>query len=366
MRKSRGSKAPSDPVEKNLMDSHLSDIDQASFFHGLQQNNSNPLHSTALEVNVDVQEERQLGQKPGQRDENLAGQKQGAAVKRKEPGGGREKRKRSRANTGGKAQNRPAQRRQLEKDHRAAESAAEKTAESEGQSDSEGARKNRRSLRSSDEESNEGSIWKPSPKDPRRRRFSRKSSSEAPKGAGSERQKKRRHVGRGGSQLEVVLETLLDFCQEYGESVESAAVRVFIGSFSKNAKAQLMEKISSLKELKSIKGENTKVGSLIQTKTRTLLNAKQELMRAERQRWLLEKEKAELHQRLGDLRRGKAFLHDIRELTTHYLAHRRKHPTEKETFGASSLPALLLETKLIRRPRVPPREVGKPLKRAKK
>ncbi|MEQ2241312.1 hypothetical protein ILYODFUR_024079 [Ilyodon furcidens] len=106
MRKSRGSKAPSDPVEKNLMDSHLSDIDQASFFHGLQQNNSNPLHSTALEVNVDVQEERQLGQKPGQRDENLAGQKQGAAVKRKEPGGGREKRKRSRANTGGKAQNR--------------------------------------------------------------------------------------------------------------------------------------------------------------------------------------------------------------------------------------------------------------------
>ncbi|MED6236332.1 hypothetical protein ATANTOWER_007637, partial [Ataeniobius toweri] len=65
----------------------------------------------------------------------------------------------------------------------------------------------------------------------------------APKGAGSERQKKRRHVGRGGSQLEVVLETLLEFCQEYGESVESAAVRVSIGSFSKNAKAQLMEKV---------------------------------------------------------------------------------------------------------------------------
>lgn len=90
---------------------------------------------------------------------------------------------------------------------------------------------------------------------------------------------------------------------------------------------------------------------------------------------MLEKEKAELQQRLADLRRSQAFLHDIRELNQQYLDYRQKHPKEKETvemhnnikypnavlsfndelnsasffqYGASSLPALLLETKHIK------------------
>ena len=54
------------------------------------------------------------------------------------------------------------------------------------------------------------------------------------------------------------------------------------------------------------------------------------LVRGERQVCLLQKEKSELKARLADLRRGQAFLHDIRELNTQYLDYRRKHPKEKE------------------------------------
>lgn len=46
---------------------------------------------------------------------------------------------------------------------------------------------------------------------------------------------------------------------------------------------------------------------------------------------MLEKEKAELQQRLADLRQSQAFLHDIRELNRQYLDYRQKHPNEKET-----------------------------------
>lgn len=46
---------------------------------------------------------------------------------------------------------------------------------------------------------------------------------------------------------------------------------------------------------------------------------------------MLQKEKAELELRLSDLRRGQAFLHDIRELNRQYLDFRHKHPREKET-----------------------------------
>ncbi|KAM4732747.1 uncharacterized protein cenpu isoform 2-T3 [Anableps anableps] len=388
MRKGRRTKAPPEPVHKSQMESSsLSAVDQSSFFEGLEQNDSNPLHSTALEEHLNVQEEGQLDKKRGQREKMLPGKKQGAAVKRKGSGGceeEEEEKKKSRTNTGwqgrqgrtrqqkGAAERqpderversetiqaapaasrrlsgkkpvgmrkapgktsagRPAQRRQLEEDKRASESADEETAESEEGTDSDGARKNRRRLLSSDEEDSEGSVWNPSPKKTKRLRLGRKSSSgSSAEGAAGDGRGKRSRVGRGGSQLEVVLDAFLEFCQQYGESVEAAAVRESIGCFSNHVKAQLLEKISSLKDLRSLKRKNIKVGALIRTKTQRLLNAKHELMRAEREVWLLEKEKAELQQRLDDLRRGQAFLHDVRELTTRYLSHRRELPAEKET-----------------------------------
>ncbi|KAM9375679.1 uncharacterized protein cenpu isoform 4-T4 [Pholidichthys leucotaenia] len=105
--------------------------------------------------------------------------------------------------------------------------------------------------------------------------------------------------------------------------------------------------MASCKKLKVLKRENAKMGSVIRKKTQRLYDAKYELMRAEREAWLLRKEKAELEQRLTDLRRGQAFLHDIKELNRLYLDYRRKHRKEKEMYGASSLPALLWEAKHV-------------------
>ncbi|KAM4595916.1 centromere protein U-like [Polymixia lowei] len=78
-----------------------------------------------------------------------------------------------------------------------------------------------------------------------------------------------------------------------------------------------------------------------------MLDAKYELIRAEQQVYSLQKEEAKLELRLADLRRGQAFLWDIKELNKQYLEHRQTHPKEMEEYGASSLPALLLETRCV-------------------
>ncbi|XP_012708893.2 centromere protein U isoform X1 [Fundulus heteroclitus] len=377
MRKRKGTNGPPAPAKRTQTSSpNLSSLDSESFFKGLQQNDSNPLHSTALEDHEDVQAEGQLRRNPKEREESRGGKNQGAAAKRKPAGGGgeEEQRRKSRTETGGKGRrvslsSGAAQRRQQEEDEGARESADEEVMESE-ESDPVEARKNSRALLSSDDQSPEGSIWGPSPKRTRRQLLGRKpkgKSAAAPKRAGDGGRKEGRRAGRAVTQLEVVLDAVLDFCQQYRETVESAAVRGAIDFFSDSVRARLLEKISSFKDLRSVKRDNTKVGSLIEAKRLRLLNSKQELMRAERQVMLLQKEKAELQQRLADLRRGQALLHDIRELTARHLRQRRKQPATKETYGASSLAALLLEAKLPQRPSNPPlRVTGRSKKSAPK
>ncbi|XP_044060119.1 centromere protein U [Siniperca chuatsi] len=437
-RKGRGAKVlavPQDESQKgssfDQMDSpNLSAIERASFLEGLQPNYGNPLHSTAMEEDIN-------GLEKGEMDKGKAGRKdipqtlkttvkqRGAAVKRKETDrdGENEKeeeeeeKKRSRRSTGGKVKARPdeegetrkkkgaPQRERGELDvertesdptasslkrlvgkkpakrrnagrtsaarpgknqqmKRESESGSGKSSDPQSQEekDTDAAQQSRRKILSSDEEVvDEDTSWNPSPKKAKMytlggtrksssdksksRKSSSGSASAGPDEANGGEQRRKRRGRRGGTELDVVLDAFLDFCDQYRESVESEAVKQSIDSFSSNVKEQLLEKISSYKELKVLKRENAKVGSLIRTKTQRLLDAKHELMRAERQVWLLEKEKAELKVRLADLRRGQTFLHDIRELHGKYLDYRHKHPKEKETYGASSLPALLLETK---------------------
>ncbi|XP_075960115.1 uncharacterized protein cenpu [Anarhichas minor] len=347
---------------------NLSSIDKASFLEGLQPNYGNPLHSTAVEEDLNVPEEDQRsGGKAGRKEvpqtAKTAVKQRGAAVKRKETERDgeneeeEEKRKRSRRSTGG---TRPVENQQTKKGKkRESETGSGKSSDAAPQEKADPAYK--RVLSSEEEEGgDEDGSWIPSPKKATvlslgRGRKSDKSksrtSSSGSASAGPEKatrdQQRRKRRGAGGTETEVVLEAFLDFRDQYRESVESKAVKQAVDYFSSNVEEQLLEKISSLKEFKILKRENAKVGSLIRTKTQRLLEAKHELMRAERQARLLEKEKAELEVRLADLRRGRAFLHDIRELNRQYLDYRHKRPKEKEMYGASSLPALLLETKHI-------------------
>ncbi|XP_039668536.1 centromere protein U isoform X2 [Perca fluviatilis] len=357
---------------KDQMDSpNLSAIERGSFLEGLQLNYGNPLHSTAMEEDLNVLEEERVNggkalRKVTPQRSKTTVKPSGAAAKRKETerdGENEEekkKKRRSRSTVGTPAA-RQVKNQQVKKGKkRRSESGSGVSSdpESQEQSNTGTAPRSWKKVLSSEEE--EDRSWCPSPKKAkwyqltRTRKSSsdksksRKSSGRAsaePETAHTDKPKKRRH--QGGTELELVLDAFLDFCDQYRESVESKAVKQSIDCFCSNVKEQLLEKISSSKELKVLKRENAKVGSSIRTKTQRLLEAKNELMRAERQVWLLQKEKVELKARLADLRRGQAFLHDIRELNRQYLDYRHKHPKEKEMYGASSLPALLLETKHV-------------------
>ncbi|CAL8267955.1 unnamed protein product [Boreogadus saida] len=170
-----------------------------------------------------------------------------------------------------------------------------------------------------------------------------------------------RSRGPAGADASVVLQSFLSLCQTYKESVESTAVRRAIDAFSSSLEEHLTERITASKELRVLKRDNGKVNSQIKAKTQKLLDAKYERFRAEQQLGSLRKEKAELRQRLAHVRRGSSFLQGLGDLTTRYRAHRRAHPSEKEQFGSSSLPALLVETKSLLRAEDHLRDHGKRL-----
>ncbi|KAM8908329.1 uncharacterized protein cenpu isoform 1-T1 [Spinachia spinachia] len=365
-KKGRRAKVLSATQQKGSPNDHtdspnLSSIERGSFLEGLQQDYGNPLHSTAMEEDLSVPTTGQTIQgKAGRKEIPQTGKsavkKSAAGVKRKEAERDgeneeeQEKRKRSRS-TGGP---RPGKNGQMKSE---SETQREKTGDAARQEKYDTGRK--RGVSSSEEEEDGDTSWNPSPKKATVLSFarsrnssstkSRQKSSEAaePDKPNRDEPRKKRRAG-GGTETEVVLDAFLNFCDHYRESVESKAVKQAVDCFSSNVKEQLLEKISSSGESKVLKKENAKVASSIHAKKRRLMDAKHELMRAEREAWKLEKEKAELKLRLADLRRGQAFLQDFRELNRLYLDHRRKRPEEKETYGASSLPALLLETKKVK------------------
>ncbi|XP_068181837.1 centromere protein U isoform X2 [Antennarius striatus] len=431
---------------------NLSAIERASFMEGLQLQPGNPLHSTALEEDLNVAEGGQMSTGKGGRTDDRQTLKStvkqhGAAMRRKETESDQEeeeevkKKKHTTAKTRinnqktkrlkttplgergdpepregnqhtppasgeGNQQTPPAsrphrlvgkrrsvgptslaqpvtnqQRRKSWRDKGQSGSGKSIESQTQDQSDAGSTASGRKHILSSDEEI-EDESWKPSPKKAKNYSVgkirksssegsksrksssegskSRKSSSEGSKSRksssdGSESRKspaggsdeQRRRDGRSGTELQLVLDAFLLFCDQYRDAVESEAVKQAVGCFSSNVRQQLLEKINSYKEFRHLKRENAKVSSSIRKNTQRLLEAKYELMRAQRRAGSLQREKDELELRSADLRRGQAFLHDIRELNRRYLDVRRKHPREQETYGATSLPALLLEAEQV-------------------
>ncbi|XP_029368854.1 centromere protein U isoform X2 [Echeneis naucrates] len=392
---------------------NLSAIEKASFLQAVQLNYGNPLHSTAMEEDLNVLEEEEVDKgktggkgipeklktipkkhRAAEKTKQIEPEKKRRSAARKEVKtrpvkGGKTKKKKGEAEeentetnysgipqTSNQANLKQLVGKKPVKGTNAGKKSVErwmrknikskrgssrgKSSDAESQEVFETSQQRHIRVLSSDEEVDSDTSWTQTPKEPGVYNFyrtrqassgskSRKSSSGSTSGeaeeANRDKRKRKRHVGQGGTDLDVVLDAFLHFCDEYRESVESKAVKQSIDSFSSNVKEQLLEKISSYKELRGLKRENAKVGSLTRKKTQRLLDAKHELMRADRQISLLQKEKAELTSRLHDLKQSSALLNNIRELNQHYLDHRRNRPTEKETYGAFSLPALLLETK---------------------
>ncbi|XP_019725369.1 centromere protein U isoform X2 [Hippocampus comes] len=329
--------APVGNKKTSSLDSdNQSTIGCASFIEGLQQKSGNPLHSTAIEEDLSSPKVTQMAK--SQVGKNIT-QKVKNIVK-----------------------TRP-RKDELAKVEKKSGPANRRSSDSQEESDpGAGSKKKQNEVLSFDDDTDEDPSWNPSPKKAKLKSVERR-----PKKLSADKtrrvQKKRTKRSGGETELEVVMEAFLGFCDEYKDSVESNAVKQSIDCFSNNVKEQLLEKIASYKEFKVLKRENAKVCSMIRAKTQKLLDAKHELIRAERQVSLLQKEKAELKLRLEDLRRSQAFLKDIRQLTKVYLDYRTAHPKEKEKYGASSLPALLLQTKNIQRAQDQLRQINNKLEK---
>nr|XP_046179078.1 centromere protein U isoform X2 [Oncorhynchus gorbuscha] len=166
-------------------------------------------------------------------------------------------------------------------------------------------------------------------------------SSSGSAGPSKKDQQKRRNV-KNPTDLDVVLDSFLEFVSEYMDAVESNAVLQAIDALSSSFEDQLTEKITASKEIKFLKRDNAKMNAAINRKRARLLEAKNELIRSEAQLRALQKDQSRLEQRLTDIRKGTTFLKDLGHLHKSYLDHRIAHPNQ---YGPSSLPALLLEAR---------------------
>ncbi|XP_041930955.1 centromere protein U isoform X2 [Alosa sapidissima] len=178
-----------------------------------------------------------------------------------------------------------------------------------------------------------------------RTKQSRKSSSGSSDAAAGV--KRRRPKVRYPIDLEVVLEAFQDFVEEYKETVDSNAVQKAIDHMAESFVDQLTEVITATKELTTVKKKNVKLNTAINSKRAKLVDAKNELIQNEAKLRALEKEHQQLEQRLTDLTKGMSLLNGLTDLHTKYLDYCQAHPKKTESYGPTSLPALLMETRCM-------------------
>ncbi|XP_077466177.1 uncharacterized protein cenpu isoform X2 [Stigmatopora argus] len=320
-----------------------SSIDGAtSFIQGLQQQNGNCMHSTAVEEDLNTSQnnqtvKRKVGDTLRKKNDVKASPLKNEQAKMQKSVPTRKRAISSEDKSDSEFKSKKRQNRLLTSDDDTDHDESWKPSPKKGQ------RQNR--LLISDDDTDHDASWKPGPKKGQNssvKRIPTKLSTDK-----VVRDRKKRERPQGETELDVVLATFLDFCEEYRDSVETNAIKQTIDYFSNNVKEQLLEKIALFKELNVLKRKNAKVCSKIRTNTHKLLDAKKELIRAERQVGLLQKEKTDMEVRIQDLQVSQTFLRDITELNKAYLDYRSAHPEEEETYDVTSLPALLLETKHV-------------------
>ncbi|XP_056625350.1 centromere protein U isoform X3 [Triplophysa dalaica] len=355
-------KAKSDGVEEapaaQTLD--ISSIEKASFLQEEQySSHGNPLHSTALEEDLSPraeQNQRAAPEKTGRqraavrtpttnkpKSVSKAVKKITASKENQEPS---EPRKQGAAAPvrrvkGGALPTISEQREDAGK-KRASLTATSKKGQRSAKGTSPGEKQRaQRSSSSSEELTDEDESFHPSKEKSKRRRSSSsrrqsgkkhkkttKSSSESSERGGPS--KKARDL-RSQSDLDVVLNAFQEFVGQYKQTVNSDAVKRTIDAFSRSVEEQLSEIVNSASNKK---------------RTR-LLEANNDLIKERAKLTSLQKECDELEQRLKALREGTSLLNKLQELNRRYLNHRTAHPDEVETFGASCLPAMLLEARCI-------------------
>ncbi|XP_069055631.1 centromere protein U isoform X2 [Pleurodeles waltl] len=149
------------------------------------------------------------------------------------------------------------------------------------------------------------------------------------------------------TELDIALDNFSNIITSYKRKVESDVCMRTVDSFLSSLKKQLTGTIEEVQKLKAIQRKNTKIVAEINKKRKRLLTVNEELSVTERKLKQLQKECAQLEENKSSLRSATQFLNDLRELQKEYMKCRKKDPKEKEEYGVSSLPALLLESRSI-------------------
>ncbi|XP_028932477.1 centromere protein U [Ornithorhynchus anatinus] len=156
-----------------------------------------------------------------------------------------------------------------------------------------------------------------------------------------------RRPPRGLTDLRVILSAFEDAVTMYKQEVESKICKKAIDSFYADFKEQLTQMVTDAQDLTNLKRRNAKVVADINQKRKRLLEVREELIRTQPQLSRLRREHAELSQRKASLARAADFLADLKQLRHRCLDFRERNPAQKETYGPSSLPALLVESRSV-------------------
>ncbi|KAM4809378.1 centromere protein U [Rhinophrynus dorsalis] len=156
-------------------------------------------------------------------------------------------------------------------------------------------------------------------------------------------------TSRNCNELDVVLFDFEKIVTDYRETIDSAACKRKVDTFFDSLKEQLITTIEDSQQLKNLKRKNAKMQSEIGRKRKHLIEVRDELIQNGSKLKQLQKEYAELQEKQSSMANAQKFLASLRDLQENYIKYKEGHPDIKETYGISSLPALLLQSEPVLR-----------------
>ncbi|XP_040189984.1 centromere protein U isoform X2 [Rana temporaria] len=144
------------------------------------------------------------------------------------------------------------------------------------------------------------------------------------------------------NELDVILFESESLVNHYRESIDGAC-RKAVDNFFLSYKDQLTAAIRNVRMLKDMKRKNAKARLEIGRKQKRLIVVKDEIIKKQPRLNQLQRECSELEERQKSIVNAKTFLDNLGQLQEDYRKCRDKKPSAKETYGLSSLPALILQ-----------------------
>ncbi|CAI9551381.1 unnamed protein product [Staurois parvus] len=144
------------------------------------------------------------------------------------------------------------------------------------------------------------------------------------------------------NELDVILFESESLVNHYRESIDGASEKA-VDMFFLSYKDQLTTAIKNVRMLKGLKRKNAKMRLEIRRKQKRLIEVNDEIMKKQPRLHQLQRDCSELEERQESIKNSRTFLDNLGQLKEDYRTCKAKKPCTKETYGLSSLPALILQ-----------------------